>query len=227
MLKVLATHAVQGALAGLVARFEALQGTRVVVQYDPTSLLLQRIGAGETADVAIVTRAGIEELARLGMLDGGTVVDLGRSLVGLAVEAGAPKPDIGTPDALKGTLLAARSIAYSRFGASGLFFAGLIERLGIADAVNAKATIVPSGLTAALVARGEAEMAVQQLSELMQVPGVDVVGPLPASLQTPTVFAAAAFRASARPELASGLLRTLSSGEAAVAYRTAGLEPVR
>jgi len=227
MLKVLATHAVQGALAGLVSRFEPSHGTSVAIEYDPTSLLLERIRAGETADIAIVTRAGVEELLQLGILDGGTVVDLGRSVVGLAVEAGAPKPDIGTPDALKATLLAARSIAYSRFGASGVYFAALIERLGIADAVNAKATIIPSGLTAALVPRGEAEMAVQQLSELMAVPGVDIVGPLPASLQTPTVFAAAAFRASARPELASSLLQALASAEAAAAYEAAGLEPVR
>ena len=227
MRKVLATHAVQGALASLVARFEASQGSSVAVEYDPTSLLLERIRAGETADIAIVTRAGIEELLQLGILDGGTVVDLGRSLVGLAIKAGAPKPDIGTPDALKGTLLAARSIAYSRFGASGLFFAGLVERLGIADAINAKATIVPSGLTAALVARGEAEMAVQQLSELMQVPGVDIVGPLPASLQTPTMFSAAAFEGSARADAARAFLAALSADEVAAACRAAGLEPVR
>jgi molybdate transport system substrate-binding protein len=227
MLKVFSTHAVQGALASLVARFEAARGAAVAVDYDPTNRLLERIRTSETADVAILTRDGIDELAGRGILDGASAVDLGRSRVGLAVKAGAPRPDIATPDALIATLLAARSIAYSRLGASGVFFAKLIERLGIAEAVNAKATIVPSGLTAALVARGEAEAAVQQLSELKAVPGVDIVGPLPASLQTPTVFAAAAFAGSSNAALARTFLQALSSPEAAAAYEAAGLEPAR
>lgn len=226
MLKVFSTHAVQGALLGLIARFEAAHGTTLAVDYDPTNKLLERIMAGETADVAILTRDGIDDLAARGILDGTSAVDLGRSTVGLAVKAGAPRPDIATPEALTAALLAAQSLAYSRLGASGVYFAKLIERLGIADAVNAKATIIPSGLTAALVARGEAEMAVQQLSELMAVPGVDIVGPLPASLQTPTVFAAAAFSGSARAGPARALIGALSSTEAAAAYQAAGLMPV-
>jgi molybdate transport system substrate-binding protein len=227
MLKVLATHAVQAALRELLVRFEAPQNAPLAVDYDPTNALVARIKAGENADVAIVTRTGIDELAHLGILDAATAVDLGRSRVGLAVKAGAPRPDIATADALKAALLAAKSIAYSGLGASGVFFAGLIEQLGIAAAVNAKATIIPSGLTARLVARGEAEMAVQQLSELMAVPGVDIVGPLPASLQTPTTFAAAAFAGSTNAGLARELLGALSSAEAAAAYKAAGLEPLR
>jgi molybdate transport system substrate-binding protein len=227
MLKVLSTHAVQGALRDLAAGFEAAHGTGIAVAYDPTNALIARIEGGETADVAIVTRAGVDKLAAMGILDGAGAVDLASSLVGLAVKAGAPRPDIGTAEALVATLLAAPSIAYSRLGASGVFFAGLLERLGIADAVVAKATIISSGLTAALVARGEAEMAVQQLSELKAVPGVDIVGPLPASLQTPTLFSAAAFRDSAQLDLASRFLEALSSADAAAAFRTAGLGPVR
>jgi len=226
MLKVLSTHAVQGALVELAARFAAAGGAAVAVDYAPTNGLLARIGAGEVADIAILTRAGIDELAGQGILDGSTAVDLGRSLVGIAVRAGAPKPDIGTVEALKDALLAAKSIAYSRLGASGVLFAQLIERLGIADAVNARATIIPSGLTGELVARGEAELAVQQLSELMLVPGLDLVGPLPASLQTPGVFSAAVFTAATRPDMARQFLRALSSAEAAAAFRAAGLEPV-
>jgi molybdate transport system substrate-binding protein len=227
MLKVLSTHAVQGALVVLIRRFEAAHGATVAVDYAPTNALLARIKAGETADIAIVTRVGADELVRLGILDGGATVDLGRSLVGLAVKAGAPRPDIGTPEALKDALLAARSIAYSRLGASGVLFAGLIVRLGIADAVNAKATVIPSGLTGALIARGEVEMAVQQLSELMAVPGLDIVGPLPASLQAPTMFSAAAFAGSSREGPARAFLQALSSAEAAAAFKAAGLEPVR
>lgn len=227
MLKVLSTHAVQGALVALMARFEAAQGATVAVDYAPTNALLARIEAGDRADVAIITRAGVDDLIRLGILDAGATVDLGRSLVGLAVKAGAAKPEIGTPEALKDALLAAPSIAYSGLGASGVLFAGLIAQLGIADAVNAKAMVIPSGLTGALVASGEVEMAVQQLSELMAVPGLDIVGPLPSSLQTPTTFSAAAFAGSANAGLAREFLQALSSAEAAAAFKAAGLEPGR
>jgi molybdate transport system substrate-binding protein len=227
MLKVLSTHAVQCALHALVARFEGSHDTEVAVDYDPTNAVLARIKAGETADVAIVTRAGVDDLIGLGILDAGAAVDLARSLVGLAVRAGAQRPDISTPEALKDALLAAPSIAYSRLGASGVLFAGLIAELGIAEAVNAKATVIPSGLTGALIARGEVEMAVQQLSELKAVPGIDIVGPLPASLQTPTMFSAAVFAGSPRAGPARAFLAALSSAEAAAAFRAAGLEPVR
>jgi molybdate transport system substrate-binding protein len=227
MIRILSTLAVQGALPGLITRFEQAAGAKVAADFAPTNGLLARIKAGEMADVAILTREGIDGLVRLGILDGRTVVDLVRSLVGIAVKAGAPRPDIATPEALKRTLLQAGSIAYSKIGASGVFFAGLIQRLGISDAVNAKATIIPSGLTAELAARGEVEMAVQQLSELKLVAGIDIVGPLPASLQTPTVFAAAAFSASGDASAALGFLRLLTSAEAAAAFRAAGLEPAR
>jgi molybdate transport system substrate-binding protein len=224
---VLSTLAVQGALPVLIARFERSAEAKVATDFAPTNGLLSRIKAGEMADVAILTREGIDELVGLGILESVTVVDLVRSLVGIAVRAGARKPDIGTPDALQRALLEAQSIVYSRIGASGVFFARLIERLGIADAVNAKATIIPSGLTGELAARGEVELAVQQLSELMLVPGLDIVGPLPAALQTPTTFSAAVFANSAGASLAHEFLEALSSSEAAAAFRAAGLEPAR
>jgi molybdate transport system substrate-binding protein len=226
MLKVLSTRAVQGALPGLVAGFERAVGARFDVEFGPTNALLERIEGGERADLAILTRAGIDGLTGRGILDGASTLDLVRSLVGLAVRAGAPRPDIGTAEAFKATLLAARSLAYSRLGASGVFFVGLIERLGIADAVNAKATVIPEGLTGELVARGDVEMSVQQVSELKVVPGVDIVGPLPLTLQTPTVFSAAVFAGSARADAARAFLQALTSAEAAAAFTAAGLEPV-
>jgi molybdate transport system substrate-binding protein len=230
MLKLLSTRAVQGALPALLPGFERATGAKVAIDFSPTNALLARIKDGaknaDRADVAILTREGVDELAALGILDGQSSVDLVRSLVGLAVKAGAPKPDIATADALTAALLAARSIVYSRLGASGVYFAGLIERLGIAAAVNAKATIIPSGLTGELVARGEVELAVQQLSELKAVPGLDIVAPVPTSLQTPGTFSAAVFTGSANAEQARVLLRALASAEAAAAYRLAGLEPV-
>jgi molybdate transport system substrate-binding protein len=226
MLKVLSTRAVQGALPVLIARFEGATGAQVATDLGPTNALIARIKGGERADVAILTREGVDQLAGLGILDGASAVDLVRSVVGLAVKAGAPRPDIGTAEALKATLLAARSISYSRLGASGVYFAGLIERLGIAGAVNAKATIVPTGLTGEPVARGEVEMAVQQVSELKAVPGLDIVGPLPAGLQTPGVFSAAVFVGAPGAALARVFLETLASPEAAPAFTAAGLEPL-
>jgi molybdate transport system substrate-binding protein len=226
MLRLLSTRAVQGALPALIRGFEQAAGTQVAIAFSPTNALLARIKEGDRADIAILTREGVDELAGLGILDRTTAVDLVRSMVGLAVRAGAPKPDIGTAKALKAALLAAQSIVYSRLGASGVYFAGLIARLGIADAVNAKATVIPSGLTGEPVARGEAEMAVQQMSELRAVPGLDIVGPLPASLQTPVTFSAAVFAGSANADVARELLHVLVSADAATAYGAAGLEPV-
>jgi molybdate transport system substrate-binding protein len=224
-IRILSTRAVQGALPGLIDGFERATGARVTVDFGPTNVILTRVKGGERADIAIVSRDGVDELGTAGILDGGSSVDLVRSVIGIAVKAGAPKPDIGTAEALVATLLAARSICYSGLGASGGFFAKLIGQLGIADAVNAKATIIPSGLTGELVARGEVEMAVQQVSELKAVAGVDIVGPLPATLQTPTVFAAAAFAGSTQGAAARAFLRQLASAEAAAVYRAAGLEP--
>jgi molybdate transport system substrate-binding protein len=227
MLRLLSTRAVQGALPTLLAAFEQATGAKAAVDFSPTNALLTRIKGGDRGDVAILTREGVNELVGSDILDGASAVDLVQSTVGLAVRAGAPKPDIATAEAFTAALLAAGSIVYSRLGASGVYFAGLIERLGIANAVNAKATIIPSGLTGELVARGEAEMAVQQLSELKAVPGVDIVGPLPASLQMLSIFSAAAFTQSANASLARRLLQVLASADAAAAYRAAGLEPLR
>jgi molybdate transport system substrate-binding protein len=224
--RVLSTLAVQGAMPALRARFEQRTGTALVIDFAPTNAIMAKIEAGEAADIAILTREGIDTLVERGVLAGRSIVDLARSYVGIAVRAGSAKPDVGSVEALKAALLQAKSIAYSRIGASGIFFAGLIERLGIADAVNAKATIVPSGFTAELVARGETELAVQQVSELMVVPGVDVVGPLPMELQSPVTFSAAMFASAQQPERAAGLLRLLSSPEAASAFEAAGLEAV-
>ena len=177
-------------------RYERAASTKVDVGFAPTNGLLARIAAGEAADIAILTRAAVDDLAaKGGVLIPGSVADVAISLVGIAVKADAPRPDISSVEALKATLLAATSIAYSRIGASGMFFAGLIQRLGIADEVNAKATIIPSGFTAELAARGEVELAVQQVSELMLVPGIDVVGPLPPAAESVTMFSAGVFAA--------------------------------
>ncbi len=146
--------------------------------------------------------------------------------MGLAVKVGAPKPAIGSRADLTAALLAANSIAYSRIGASGVFFAGLIQRLGIADQVNAKATIIPQGFTAELAANGTCALAVQQVSELMMVPGIEVVGPLPADVQSPTLFSGSVFGRSTQRDAAADFLAFLASAAAAPHLTASGLEPI-
>ncbi len=224
--EVMSTLGLMGVLRELAPGYEKATGARIAAAFAPTAALTERIGAGEAADVAILTAAAIDELTQGGVLSADGRVDLARSVVGVAVRAGAPKPDIGSPEAFTRALLDARSLAYSRAGASGIFFADLIRRLGIADRVNAKATVIPSGLTGELAARGEAEIAVQQVSELLEVPGIDVVGPLPPELQEVTVFSGGLFAASPRREAGMALLRFLSSPEVAPVYERRGLGPV-
>jgi molybdate transport system substrate-binding protein len=225
VVRLLSTLALKGAVQNLAGPFEAAGGVRIDADFAPTLGLLDRLQSGESADVVILTREGLDGLAAQGSVVGETCVDLARSYVGIAVKAGADHPDIATVTALRATLLRAESVAYSRIGASGIFFAQLIERIGIAAEINARAKIVPSGLTAALLVTGEAELAVQQLSELMQVKGVELVGPIPRELQTAAVFSAARHTASARAVQSDALLKYLASAEVAPVLRAAGLEP--
>lgn len=193
------------------------------IRFDPTARLLAAIADGARADIAILTDAGIETLMAQGVLAAGTRRDLAHSYVGLAVPRGAPQPAIRTVEELRATLLAAPSLAYSRAGASGIFFAELIERLGIAAEVNAKATVIPHGFTAELAARGEVALAIQQVSELMAVEGVDIVGKLPAEANTCAIFSGALFTGAAPG--AAALLDRLAAAMTPGALRAGGLDP--
>ncbi|HEY4251642.1 MAG TPA: substrate-binding domain-containing protein [Roseomonas sp.] len=225
-LRVLTTLGLQKVIEGAVAQLEAAAGRPLELSFGPTQVQLQRLAEGAEADVVIVTEAGIASLAGQGKVDAATRTDFARSAVGLAVKAGAPRPDIATVEALVATLRAVPSIVYSRQGASGIFFAGLIERLGIADAVNAKATIIPQGFTAAVVAKGEAVLAVQQLSELMAVDGVDIVGPLPDAVQEKLVFTGAVMTGSDAPQAGRALLAALAAACTPDRLAACGLRPV-
>jgi molybdate transport system substrate-binding protein len=224
VVRLLSTLALKGAVGHLSDRYQAATGTRIDADFAPTLGLLKRVREGETADVVILTREGLEELVNEGSVTAASCLDLARSYVGIAVKAGAGHPDIATEAALCATLLAARSVAYSRIGASGIFFAQLIERLGIASEINAKATVT-SGFTADRLIMGEADLAVQQISELKQVAGIEVLGPIPRELQTAAVFSAGAMVASPRAAQAEQLLRFLASPEVAPVLRDSGLEP--
>jgi molybdate transport system substrate-binding protein len=204
----------------VTAQYETETGTRIDADFAPTVALLERLRGGEPADIAILTAQGIDDLIAEGIIRRGTRTEMARSFVGIAVKAGAPKPDIGTVDAFTATLLAARAVAYSRIGASGLFFAGLLDRLGIAASV--KTLVVPSGFTAERLVTGEADLAVQQVSELLMVPGIEVVGALPSEIQTVATFSAGLLTQSAA---SAALLGFLTSQAIAPVLQRTGLEP--
>ena len=223
IVRVLSTLALKGAVTRLAGQYETATGVRIDADFAPTVGLLPRLRGGEKADIVILTREGLDELAAEAAVVAASVVDLARSYVGIAVRAGAPHPDIATEAAFRASLLAARSVAYSKIGASGIYFAGLIERLGIAPEINAKATVT-SGFTAERLVSGESDLAVQQISELKQVDGIEVVGPIPLSLQTPAVFSAGRMAASPNKAHADALLRYLASSEVAPVLLETGLE---
>jgi len=223
--RMLSTLGLMGAMRSLSAAFEAATGIHVEADFAPTLALLKRLRAGEAADLVILTREGLDAVIGEGGVIADTAADLARSYVGLAVRKGTPHPDIATEAALRKTLLAARSVAYSRLGASGVYFAQLIVRMGIADEINAKATIVEQGFTAERLVSGEADLAVQQISELKQVDGIEVIGPVPHDLQTPAVFSAGRMVNAKQADAADRLLRYLASAEVVPVLRQSGLEP--
>jgi molybdate transport system substrate-binding protein len=225
VVRVLSTLALRGAVRSLAGRYQAAGGARIDADFAPTLGLMERLRGGETADLVILTKEALDGLALQGTVVAESCVDLARSFVGIAVKAGARHPDIATEPALRATLLGARSIAYSRIGASGILFAQLIERMGIASEVNARARIIPSGFTAERLVSGEADLAVQQLSELKQVAGIEVVGPIPRELQIPAVFSAGRLAASQKAAQSDALLKYLASPEVAPVLRESGLEP--
>jgi molybdate transport system substrate-binding protein len=221
-IRVLSTIGMRTVLDAVAPAFERANGVSVMRVYDSSVALMKRIAAGKTGDAAVFTSGAIDELIVQGKVVDRT--DLARSGVGLAVRKGAPKPDISTADKFKEALLAARSVAHSKTGASGLYFVDLIGRLGIADVIQAKA-VVQDGIVADIAARGEAELAVQQISELMQSSGVDIVGPLPPELQSITVFSAGAFKGSAQAQAANAFVAHLASPANAALIRAKGMEP--
>jgi molybdate transport system substrate-binding protein len=224
LVDVLSTLALRGVLVETEAEFRARTGLAIAARYKSTNAQLIAIADGATADVAIITRQAIDQLTAEGKIVPGSAKDVAQSGIGLAVRSGASKPDISTVDALKQTILAAKSIAFSRLGASGVHFAEVIERLGIADEIRRKA-IISDAYMGEIVARGEAELAVQQISELMPVAGIDIVGPLPGDLQKISLFAAAIFTAAKNPAGGAKLVSFLAQPELAPVLARKGLSP--
>jgi len=223
--KVLASNSIRAVLGELVPQFERTSKRAIAVSYDPAKVMLGRIQKGETADVVITGSGAIDDLVKQGKILADSRRILARCRVGVAVRAGAPMPDIGTVEALKRVLLAAKSIAYTQEGASGMHFSGVIERLGIAEEVRAKAVRQPGGLVGELVAAGKAEVAIQQIPELLAVPGIELVGPLPAEIQLVTVSSAGVFAGTKEAQAAESLIDFLSTPAAARIMKAKGLEP--
>jgi molybdate transport system substrate-binding protein len=228
-LTVYSTIGVRSAAEELFSRFEKADGHKLNVTWATAPMLVKRIEGGETADVLILSRAGIDVLGKQGKIAPGSQVMLASSGVGIAVKAGAPKPDISTPEALKQTLLKAKSISYSEpaaGGASGVYFAKLLERLGIAEAMKPKTKYPPAGgFSAELLLTGEAELAVQQKPELLHVAGTEIVGMLPGDLNLVTAFAAGIMPDSKYAEVGKALIMFLRTPEAQAAFNAKGLEP--
>jgi molybdate transport system substrate-binding protein len=210
-------------LSELIPQFERQSGHKLAVTYESSWLLVERIQKGETPEVAFLTARQTDDLIKEGKL--ARRVDVVRSSIGLAVRAGAPKPDIASVEAFKRTLLAAKSFARNEGADSGVFMVGLLERLGIAGEMSAKSTLVRRGFVAELVAKGEVEMAVQQMPELMAVPGVDAT-PLPPDIQHAIVFCAGIPTSPNASDAVNELIAFLASPVAAAVIRAKGLEPM-
>jgi len=224
-IKVLSTQATEQAYRELAPQFEQASGHKVTTVFTGTLDVQKRIAAGESYDIILMAGPAIDDFIKAGKVVPGSRVDIARSGVGVAVKAGAPKPDIGSTEAVKKTLLAAKSIGYST-GPSGVYLTGLFQRLGVADAIKGKLKQTPTGVFVGnIVASGEAEIGFQQVSELAHFPGVDFVGPLPADIQEVTVFSAGLQVGAKETEPAKSWLKFLTAPEHAAAFTSRGLTP--
>jgi molybdate transport system substrate-binding protein len=222
---ILAVGATKDVIAELVPQFEKTSGNKVVITWTGSANIKKRIAAGEVYDLVIVGGSVIDAFSKEGKVVPGTRVDLMKTGVGVAVRAGAPKPDIGSSEALKRALLAAKSVGYSS-GASGDYMVSLIERMGVADQVKSKMKQVPSGTrVSTMIESGEAEIGFQQISELIHEKGIDYIGPLPSDVQQITIYSAGLHTGAREPEAAKALVRALTGPDAASVIKQRGMEP--
>lgn len=230
-IRVVSSGGFSAAYRTLTPQFERVTGNRLVSNWGPSmgdthDAIPARLRRGEPIDVVIMVGYALDSLIKDGKVIPGSRVDLARSKIGVAVKAGAPIPDVSTVDALRRTLLAAKSIAYSD-SASGVYIQNeMFKNLGIEDQVQSKARMIPAIPVGGVVARGEAEIGFQQVSELKPVPGITIVGPLAPEVQRVTVFSAGVVKGAKNAEAARALIAYLASPEAAEAIIESGMEPV-
>ena len=224
-ISVISTQATQEAYQELVAQFEKATGHKVRTFFSGTLNVQKKLADGEPCDLIIMAGPAIDEQIKLGRAAAGSRVDLAKSGTGLAVRRGAPKPDIGSADALKKTLLAAKSIGYST-GPSGLYVVSMFQKLGIADEIKGRLKQTPTGVfVGSIIASGEVEMGFQQVSELSFFPGIDYVGPIPAEVQLITVFSAGIPAGAKEADAAKALMSFVTAPAAAATFRKHALDP--
>jgi molybdate transport system substrate-binding protein len=226
---VLISGGLSAAYSALVPEFEKATGNKVITAYGPSmgttvNAIPVRLERGEPADVLILVGYALDDLVKQGKAV--SRVDLVNSKIGVAVKAGNPRPDISSADAIKRALLSAKTVAYSD-SASGVYISTeMFDKLGIAAEMKDKARKIPATPVAEIVARGEAELGFQQISELKPIPGIDIVGPLPDALQKVTVFSAGIATVSKEPEAGKALIKFLGSPAARETLVNSGLEPI-
>jgi molybdate transport system substrate-binding protein len=224
-INVISTQATEEAYKELVAQFEKATGHKVTTFFSGTLNVQKKLAAGEPYDLILMAGPAIDEQIKLGKAAAGSRVDLAKSGTGLAVRKGAAKPDISSADALKKTLLEAKSIGYST-GPSGLYMLSVFDKLGIAEQVKGKLKQTPSGVfVGTLIASGDAEIGFQQISELVHFAGIDYVGPLPGELQRMTMFSTGIHSGAKQADAARALVKFLTAPAAAPVIRKHGLEP--
>jgi molybdate transport system substrate-binding protein len=226
--KVLTSVALTSALDELAPQFERATGNKITITYSLIADIRKRILAGETADVIILSRPVMDELHKQDKFAPGTITNVAGTAVSVAARAGAPKPNISSVDAFKSSLLAAKSIVYAdpaKGGASGVYFARVLDRLGIAEQMKPKTILVPGAQAADIVAKGEAELGVAQASEIVPVTGAQLVGPLPGEYASLTVFTGGIGAGSKAQDAAKALIRFLTGPTAAPVFKSKGFEP--
>src|SRR5580692_156159 len=227
-IKVLTSVALTSALDELAPQYERATGNKLVIGYSLIADIRKRIIAGETADVVILSRPVMDELQKQDKFAPASIANVAGTAVGVTVRAGAPKPDIGSADALKRSLLAAKSIVYAdpaKGGASGVHFAHVVDQLGIAEQLKSKTILVPGAQAADTVAKGEAEIGVGQASEIVPVAGAQLVGPLPGEFGSVTEFTAGIGAGSKASDAAKSLIQFLTGPAAAPVFKSKGLQP--
>ena len=223
--KVMAANAVKEAYLELVSSFEKSTGHKVTTIWGGTEGVTKRISGGEVVDIVIIAAPNIDRLIAEGKLVSGSRADFAKSGVGVAVRTGLPKPDVSSAEAVKRAVLAANSVAYSS-GPSGFYVADLFKRMGITDQIKDKVKQPASGVQVGeLVARGEADLGFQQISELLHVKGIDYLGPLPPEIQNMTIYSAGLHTAAPAPDAARALVKSLTSPQAGPVLKKIGMEP--
>ncbi len=227
--KVFSTVGVKSVLEELIPKFEKSSGHKLNVSWSTAALLTKRVEAGEQADALILIKSNVDTLLKAGKIVPGTVTTFGQSIFAIGIKSGGPKPDISTPDAFKKSLLASKGVSYSNpasGGASGVYIAKQIDKMGIAEQLKGKTKFPPSGgFSGTLLVGGDADIAIQSKPELLSVAGVEVVGPLPGDMAFTVIYAGGVQSGAAQSDAAKAFVEFLKSPEAQAVFKAKGYDP--